>query len=161
MKTSITSNKPKITFMTTVRTVFKNRWINLCLKLLILGGAGWAFYNQTLGKKDADEVWGAFVEQISAGHIGWLILAIVLLPLTYQVEVWKWELAISKIVEPTRIQIVKSILAGTALGFWTPGQIGDFGGRLLFIETKKNGKLCWRLVLLISLNRLPLLRLVL
>jgi hypothetical protein len=129
--------------MITVRAVFKNRWINLLLKFLIFAGVGWAFYNQTLGKENVDELWLAFVSQLSEGNILWLILAIVLLPLTYQIEIWKWELAISRIVKPTRIQIIKSILAGTALAFWTPGQIGDYGGRLIFIETKKK----WEVVL--------------
>jgi|AntRauTorckE5430_2_1112549.scaffolds.fasta_scaffold01368_4 hypothetical protein len=123
--------------MATVRAVLKNRWLNLLLKLLILAGAGWAFYNQTLGKENVDELWIAFTNQFSKGHLGWLVLAVVLLPITYQIEIWKWELAIARIVQPTRLQIIKSILAGTALSFWTPGQIGDYGGRLLFIDTKK------------------------
>lgn len=136
MKTSITST-PKITFMTAIRAVIKNRWLNLILKLLILAGASWAFYSQTLGKENIEEVWAAFVNQASEGHFGWLFLAVILLPLTYQIEIWKWELAIAQIVQPSRSQIIKSILAGTALSFWTPGQIGDYGGRLLFLETKK------------------------
>lgn len=136
MKTSIT-RIPKITLMTAIRAVLKNRWLNLVLKFLILAGAGWAFYNQTFGKENVDELWMTFVNQFSEGHLGWLVLAIVLLPLTYQIEIWKWELAIARIVQPSRLQIIKSILAGTALSFWTPGQIGDYGGRLLFINTKK------------------------
>lgn len=136
MKTSIT-RIPKITLMTAIRAVLKNRWLNLLLKFLILAGAGWAFYNQTFGKENVDELWMTFVNQFSEGHLGWLVLAIALLPLTYQIEIWKWELAIARIVQPSRLQIIKSILAGTALSFWTPGQIGDYGGRLLFINTKK------------------------
>jgi hypothetical protein len=137
MKISITTKIPKVTFMATVRAVLKNRWLNLLLKLLILVGVSWAFYNQTFGRENVDELWAAFVNQFSEGHSGWLVLAVILLPLTYQIEIWKWELAIVKIVQPTRFQILKSILAGTALSFWTPGQIGDYGGRLLFINTKK------------------------
>ena len=136
MKTSITET-PKITFMTTAKSLFKNRWLNLSIKFVLLPGVAWAFYNQTFGKSNFDELWLAFTTQITEGHVGWLILAVVLLPLTYQIEIWKWELAITRIVRPTRIQIIKSILAGTALSFWTPGQIGDYGGRLLFINTKK------------------------
>jgi hypothetical protein len=120
-----------------IRTVLKNRWLNLLLKFLILAGTSWAFYNQTFGRDNVDELWATFVNQFSDGHLGWLALAVVLLPLTYQIEIWKWELAIARIVQPRRIQIIKSILAGTALSFWTPGQIGDYGGRLLFINTKK------------------------
>jgi hypothetical protein len=136
MKTSITEI-PKITLMTAILAVLKNRWLNLILKFLILAGTSWAFYNQTLGKENIDEVWRTFVNQTSEGHLGWLLLAVILLPMTYQIEIWKWELAIARIVQPTRLQIIKSILAGTALSFWTPGQIGDYGGRLLFLETKK------------------------
>lgn len=143
MKTSIYPKNHQITFMTVVKTVLKNRWTNYILKALILIGASWAFYRQTLGKENVKELWSAFQLQLSEGNLFWLGLAVVLLPLTYQIEAWKWQLAISRIVQPTSIQIIKSILAGTALAFWTPGQVGDYGGRLLFIETKKK----WEVIL--------------
>lgn len=143
MKISINSKEQQLNIMTTVQSVLKNRWTNFFVKGLILAGAGWAFYQQTLGKENVDELWGTFMHQLSEGNILWLVLAVVLLPLTYQVEIWKWQLAIARIVQPTYTQIVKSILAGTALSFWTPGQVGDYGGRLMFIDTKKK----WEVVL--------------
>lgn len=143
MKTSIHPHTQQKTFMTVAKTVLKNRWTNYILKALILIGVSWAFYQQTLGKDNVTEMWSAFQLQLSEGNVFWLGLAILLLPLTYQIEVWKWQLAINRIVQPTYTQIVKSILAGTALAFWTPGQIGDYGGRLLFIETKKK----WEVIL--------------
>lgn len=138
-----TVNQSKSSFMGFVKSLFKNRWVNLIIKGIVLLGAGWAFYEQTLGKENVEELWNTFKRQLSEGHIGWFVLAVALLPLTYLIEIWKWELAIARIVKPKRIQIIKSVLAGTALSFWTPGQIGDYGGRLLFIETKKK----WEVVL--------------
>ena len=137
MKTGIYAQTQQRTLVAVTKTVLKNRSTNFILKALILIGVCWAFYHQTLGKDNVAEMWSAFQRQLSEGNLFWLGLAVLLLPLTYQVEVWKWRLAISRIVQPTYKQIVKSILAGTALSFWTPGQIGDYGGRLLFIETKK------------------------
>lgn len=123
--------------MSRFKRLIKNKWLNIIIKTLILIGAGWAFYKQTLDKENFAELWEMFKSQLINGELFWLILAFVLLPITYLFEIWKWELAIKKIVQPTYIQIVKSILAGTALAFWTPGQIGDYGGRLLFINTNK------------------------
>lgn len=129
--------------MTVAKAIFKNRWTNYLIKALILIGASWAFYRQTLGKEDVTQLWSAFQAQLSEGNSFWLVVAVIFLPLTYQVEVWKWQLAIARIVKPSYLQIIKSILSGTALAFWTPGQIGDYGGRLLFIETDKK----WEVIL--------------
>lgn len=123
--------------MSKIKRIIKNKWLNLLIKILILIGAGWAFYKQTLDKENFDALWQTFKIQVDTGNLFWLILAFLLLPITYLFEVWKWQLAIKKIVQPTYRQIIKSILAGTALSFWTPGQVGDYGGRLLFINTNK------------------------
>ncbi len=144
MKASITPTMLQLNLMTiTVTTVLKNRWVNSIFKALILAGAGWAFYEQTIGKENVGELYAAFQNQLSEGNILWLFAAVILLPLTYQIEAWKWALAIHRIVQPSKSQIMKSILAGTALSFWTPGQVGDYGGRLMFIDTKKK----WEVIL--------------
>ena len=123
--------------MSKIKRIIKNKWLNLLIKILILAGASWAFYKQTLDKENFEALWQTFKIQIDTGNLFWLIVAFALLPVTYLFEVWKWQLAIKRIVQPTYAQIVKSILAGTALSFWTPGQVGDYGGRLLFINTDK------------------------
>jgi hypothetical protein len=123
--------------MTAVKVFLKKRWLGRAIKASLFLGVGWSFYEQTLGKSNAAELWQAFRTQTAEGNTAWIILAIILLPLTYQIEAKKWAVAIAKIVQPTYTQILKSILAGTALSFWTPGQIGDYGGRLLFLETSK------------------------
>lgn len=130
-------------FMTVGKTVLKNKWVNYTIKAIILAGATWTLYQQTLGKAEFANMWTAFQLQLTLGNLFWIGLAIILLPLTYQVEVKKWQLAISHIVQPTFLQIIKSILAGTALAFWTPGQLGDYGGRLLFIKTHQK----WEVIL--------------
>jgi hypothetical protein len=130
-------------FMTVGKTVLKNKWLNYTIKAIILAGATWAFYKQTFGKQNFTEMWLAFKLQLTVGNLFWIGLAILLLPLTYQIEVKKWQLAINHIVQPTFLQIIKSILAGTALAFWTPGQLGDYGGRLLFVQTHKK----WEVIL--------------
>lgn len=123
--------------MSRIKLLIKNKWLNIIIKILILAGAAWAFYKHTLDKENFGELWLMFKNQLVDGNLLWLIGAFLLLPITYLFEVWKWQLAIQKIVQPTYTQIVKSILAGTALSFWTPGQVGDYGGRLLFINTDK------------------------
>jgi hypothetical protein len=123
--------------MSKIKRLIKNKWLNIIIKTLVLVGASWAFYKQTLDKENFVELWQMFKSQLVDGNVFWLVLAFLLLPITYFFEVWKWQLAIKKIIQPTYTQIIKSILAGTALAFWTPGQIGDYGGRLLFIKTKK------------------------
>ncbi len=123
--------------MSKIKRIIKNKWLNIIIKALVLAGASWAFYKQTLAKENISDLWQMFKEQLFNGDLYWLVFAFLLLPITYIFEAKKWQLAIKKIVQPTYTQIIKSILAGTALSFWTPGQIGDYGGRLLFIDTNK------------------------
>ena len=42
------------------------------------------------GKQDADEIWRLFVQNLEKQNLGWLIFAILLMPINWIFETLKW-----------------------------------------------------------------------
>lgn len=64
----------------------------------------------------------------------WLIPTLLLAPLNWVVEAWKWRLMMGQ-VEP--VSLKTSILAffnGTAVSLFTPNRSGEFAGRILYLK---------------------------
>jgi len=77
---------------------------------------------------------------ISINSFIYLGLAIILMPVNWFLESFKWKKLVNVIQSDyTFIDAVKSVLIGVFFGFITPNRVGEFGGRLLFI--KKGNKL--------------------
>lgn len=73
---------------------------------------------------------------------GWpfLIITLVLLPLNWLTEAWKWQYTLSKLHRITLIQSLRGILAGAATGFVTPNRLGDIAGRMLQLPVEKRAQ---------------------
>lgn len=63
-----------------------------------------------------------------------LVLAILLIPINIWLEATKFKILLGS--RPSILLAIKSILAGFAAGIVTPGRVGEYGGRLLFIGPK-------------------------
>jgi len=73
-------------------------------------------------------------------------LTLILVPINWLFEVLKWKLLIDKIQNMPLVKAIKSINFGISLALITPNNIGDFGGRLLYIEKEKR----WQAIFLDS-----------
>lgn len=69
---------------------------------------------------------------------GWKISAVcVLMICNWGIEARKWQVAISKIQKISLFTAFKAILCGTTLAFFTPNRMGEYLGRIWFIEEGK------------------------
>jgi len=63
-----------------------------------------------------------------------LVIVVLLMPLNWFIEAFKWKILISLINDHFSFQkALKSVLLGVFSGFITPNRIGEFGGRLSII----------------------------
>ncbi|MFC6999457.1 lysylphosphatidylglycerol synthase domain-containing protein [Rufibacter roseus] len=82
-----------------------------------------AFSSQTLLK-----VWAQ--EKVA------VIMALLLLPLNWGVEAFKWQYLSGKIEKLSFWSAYKAVLVGLSLGFITPNRVGDYAGRILTLHKK-------------------------
>lgn len=121
--------------------LFKNRWINWTIKIVLFLGVGWGLYSHVFSKDNIGELWESFVLQLSIANPLWFILAILLSPVTIVLEAYKWRIAIYKVIQPSLWEMIKCIFAGQTFAIWTPNRLGDLGGRLLFLKTDKRAEI--------------------
>jgi len=65
----------------------------------------------------------------------WLVLA--LMPLNWGIEARKWQLALRPVGGISYRNAFKAILTGTTLGSFTPNRMGEYLGRILYVEEGK------------------------
>ncbi len=65
----------------------------------------------------------------------YLLFVLILLPINWGIETFKWQLLIKKIQNISFIQALKSVLIGLFIGFFTPQRIGEIPGRVLTLNS--------------------------
>ena len=63
----------------------------------------------------------------------WLILAVVLMPLNWFCEVFKWQILMRNFTVLRFWAALRSIVAGVTFSLFFPNRVGEFGGRVLFL----------------------------
>ncbi|MCU0340777.1 MAG: UPF0104 family protein [Spirosomaceae bacterium] len=107
------------------------------VKFTLLAAMMWYLY-VTLQAKNQSllDVWTLLQQQISTIHGVELVLVVFLTPLNWAFEARKWQVLAQKIESITFWQSLKGVLAGLALGFFMPNNVGDAAGRVLSLQSR-------------------------
>ncbi len=118
--------------------MFKNRrHIEIALKIVIVLLFSFFLSWQIFYKKDSNQLWAAFQEQLRERSAFWLLIVCVLMPLNWLFEALKWRRLADSFQHFSVWLAFKSVLAGAAIGIFTPNRVGEYGGRLLFTPKDK------------------------
>lgn len=96
----------------------------------------WEFHT----KDNLPELWAVFRMRLAAAAPGWLIAALLLMPLNWFCEVMKWQPSMLPYEAISRIQAYRAVLAGVSVSLFTPNRVGEFGGRMLFVAPENRWK---------------------
>lgn len=66
-----------------------------------------------------------------------IVLAFFLVPANWAIEAIKWQYLAAKLEKITFLSAMKGVLAGLCLGFITPHALGDYVGRMYFMQLKQ------------------------
>ncbi|MEZ5056622.1 MAG: lysylphosphatidylglycerol synthase domain-containing protein [Saprospiraceae bacterium] len=111
---------------------------NTIIKLIVLCLLAWAIWAQLLGKEDLEEIWATFLNKVEEGNLTFLFAAVLLMPVNWGLEALKWKKLMQHVLPVSFWKALKAILSGVTISFFTPNRVGDFGGRLLQVESKYN-----------------------
>jgi len=109
-------------------------WISIGKWLLAL--IGFAFiYKQVFLNSEYELLRTNFIHYYTVTNIIYfLIPAAVLVLVNWGIESYKWKHIIKPLENISILQAIKGVLAGVATGFFTPNRIGEFGGRILYLN---------------------------
>lgn len=102
------------------------------LKLLLTAGA--------LGALGYVVDWGAIAAAGRTARPGWALAALALLPLNVTLEAYRWHRLVVRLVPGVLFRTsLAAMLAGYPLGLLTPGRVGDYVGRALYLRALPAG----------------------
>ena len=100
----------------------------------------WVIYKQIFGRDNIEELWITFLNSLDDHSTGWLLGAILLIPVNWAFETHKWRVLIRAIEVQTFWKMYKAILAGVTFSVFTPNRVGEYAGRVLFVKPENNWK---------------------
>lgn len=103
---------------------------NLLLKVLILISCLlFLAFKLNTSKSDLLNLYTLFKIAMVDGYIV-LFLILILMPLNWSFEAWKWQLLANKVVKLNFWNALKGVISGLGLSFFTPYGVGDYIGRI-------------------------------
>ena len=113
--------------------IFINYFFGPVLFLIL----SWSLYRQIINQPDLPQRWA----QISNGWKNWKFwLVILLMFVNWGIESRKWQILISHVQRFSFIRAFKSVLSGCSVTMLTPNRIGEYGGRILYVEEENRIK---------------------
>ena len=104
--------------------------------MLLFGG----LYLELRGRNNLPALWAAFLEQLGSAQWAWLPLAVVLMPLNWLIETLKWQPFMQRYQPLSLWQGLQGVMTGVSFTMFTPHQLGEYGGRLLFVQPEHRWK---------------------
>lgn len=97
----------------------------------------WSLYRQISNQPDLPRRWS----QISGGWKDWKFwMVIILMFVNWGIESKKWQILINHVQRFSFTRAVKSVLSGCSVTMLTPNRIGEYGGRILYVEEENRIK---------------------
>ena len=106
----------------------------ILLKIFILAGFCLFVWWELFYKQDIHLLVQAFLSQTDKGDVRLLLTAIALVPVNWSLETLKWWLLVLEFEKIGFFKALKSVLIGVAIGVFTPGRIGEYGGRSVAVS---------------------------
>jgi lysylphosphatidylglycerol synthase-like protein len=91
----------------------------------------WSLYRQIINQNNLQHRWA---EIKSSWNNLTFLLVVLLMFLNWGIEAFKWQLLIRHLQPFSFFTSFKSVLAGSSVTMLTPNRVGEYGGRILYIE---------------------------
>jgi len=115
-------------------------FINYFLGPLLFVWLSWTIYREIKNQPDLKKTWLHIRESFSSPLLWNLFAVIILMVINWSIETIKWKLAIKKIQRINFLKSFKAVLSGVSFSVSTPNRIGEYLGRLLYMEEGKRLK---------------------
>ncbi len=111
--------------------------IEITAKIAMVSIFSFFIYYEIFYKKNGVELWNTYQTQLQDSNPWWIAVAFFLMPINWLLEALKWR-RLADVFEHFSVWLAfKAVLAGAAIGIFTPNRVGEYGGRLLFTPKEK------------------------
>src|SRR6266498_651715 len=93
-----------------------------------------SIYNQVKHQPDLEISWIKIKQSIQSREIWNLVLVIILMLMNWSIEAMKWKISIQRIKPVSFLKSFRAVLSGVSFSVNTPNRIGEYLGRILYME---------------------------
>jgi MFS family permease len=110
--------------------IFLNYFLGPALFLWL----SYSIYNQVKHQPDLKTSWIKIKQSLQSTEIWDLAIVIFLMVINWSIEALKWKISIQKVQPVSFSRSFRAILSGVSFSVSTPNRIGEYLGRILYIE---------------------------
>ena len=109
-------------------------FLNYFLGPILFLWLSYSIYNQVKHQPDLKTSWIKIKQSLQSAEIWDLAIVIFLMIINWSIEALKWKVAIQKVQPISFSRSFRAILSGVSFSVSTPNRIGEYLGRILYIE---------------------------
>ena len=109
-------------------------FINYFLGPLLFIWVSYSIYNQVKAQPNLDDSWQKIRRSLTSSLAWNLVLVFVLMVVNWGIETVKWQLCIRKVQKISFTKAFKAILSGVSFSVSTPNRVGEYLGRILYMD---------------------------
>ena len=118
----------------------QKKYLNLSIKLLIVGLAGWFIFSKVNNQQNLREFHSLF-QQVSPWTVRTTLgVVFFMMLMNWTLEVVKWKYLIGRIQMINWWKALKSVFCGLTWAIFTPNRVGEYGGRILLLKPENRAK---------------------
>ena len=111
--------------------------LNYYLGPLLFVILSFSLYRQIVNKPQINTQWSLIKESATNNKL-WIV--VLLMFVNWGIEAKKWQLLINHIQQFSFYKALKSVLAGCSITMLTPNRVGEFGGRIIYVDNNSKIK---------------------
>lgn len=115
-------------------------FINYFLGPLLFGWLSWSIYRQIQQQPGLEAAWERIRSSLSSPMLWNLAAVLVLMWVNWGLEALKWKIAVKPVQEIGFGKALQAILSGVSFSVSTPNRIGEYLGRVLYMQEGKRLK---------------------
>jgi hypothetical protein len=93
-----------------------------------------SLYNQIQQQPDLPLAWQQMKHSVTGSNSWMVVLVMLLMPLNWAIETFKWYVLVNRFQQLSFLKCYEAILSGVSLAMNTPNRIGEYGGRVLYLD---------------------------
>jgi Lysylphosphatidylglycerol synthase TM region len=109
-------------------------FINYFLGPLLFVWLSWSIYREIKNQPDLEKAWLHIRTSFTSPLIWNLVAVLVLMMVNWSIEAVKWRLSVKAVQQVSFIKALKAVLSGVSFSVSTPNRIGEYLGRVLYMD---------------------------
>ena len=106
---------------------------NYFLGPLLFAWLAYSIYHQIRHQEELEESWRHIRESVQSYKISYLVLAVLLIPVNWGLEAWKWKISMKNLFPLPFFQAFKAVLSGVSFSVTMPNRVGEYLGRMMYL----------------------------